>query len=736
MERKSRRTHKNLRDGCPNCKAKRIKCTEELPQCANCIKKQYRCGYLDFPSEKLDKIRRKNESKVSVLADQHDQLNQILNDNFQIDEPITDLLNLRLVVYKNSLIQILENFIEPPRLNMYDLLHIPRFKPVPYMYDSSASGSSNGFDTPQENRGTPLPGARPLGARFRVLSVPKNPFLDIFVENKGNLKSVNNQEYQFGFQPVWNGKIAHNFWMSVYHQLEVLELYNSFFLDRSLNILLTIGNVIVDADSQSATSTPGSSQLSPYSETSTDPCATSIFNKEDLAVLTRRSYALYGRLIRHLRDLLTLYHIEYPAKILLFSLWLAFLHIHSNADTLCVMLNGTALLFNKIAQEASTADDITKAIKVSLDLSSRHAQVCYIPDYHIGVIHQIQHHLRTFQRLCEQATEKDKLSRKRRRDSELADDPVQHFLTSNYFHQDLSKLSKFLDKLVTDYYPTLMRINSHYTGLASSNIHYTSFTLLFEILRHWFRVFSSEALAIGLRANPYKKTFFLFYSAVGRALVHIISPIRSVMLVDTCHIICPQIDFEPELHHFKNFGASWPEVHTIYQHLLRMVRFFDYRLLFYSYHFAVPSILDKVYLRAVGHDATLHEHYGDILHIVPGKGDFSEKLVNDFATETISWQHFPKFESFTQDDDLALAITNEQVRTNYVEQAPAHFDPDAGLFTTDFNPRPLLDTFFKKQEFTWEYNRPDLYALRTMAGNLEQARRQIKFALDSKDAEN
>lgn len=62
-ERRSRRTHKNSRDGCPNCKAKRIKCLEELPQCLNCVKKKYRCGYLDFPKEKLHHLRIKNENR-------------------------------------------------------------------------------------------------------------------------------------------------------------------------------------------------------------------------------------------------------------------------------------------------------------------------------------------------------------------------------------------------------------------------------------------------------------------------------------------------------------------------------------------------------------------------------------------------------------------------------------------------------------------------------------------------
>ncbi|RCK66938.1 hypothetical protein Cantr_02576 [Candida viswanathii] len=63
-ERKTRRTHKNSRDGCPNCKAKRIKCSEELPSCHNCIKKNYRCGYLDFPPDKLEMIRQKNSKRL------------------------------------------------------------------------------------------------------------------------------------------------------------------------------------------------------------------------------------------------------------------------------------------------------------------------------------------------------------------------------------------------------------------------------------------------------------------------------------------------------------------------------------------------------------------------------------------------------------------------------------------------------------------------------------------------
>lgn len=78
-DRKTRRTHKNSRDGCPNCRAKRIKCTEELPSCSNCIKKGYRCGYLDFSPERIEHIRRKNilkqqeEEQIERLKRKHEE---------------------------------------------------------------------------------------------------------------------------------------------------------------------------------------------------------------------------------------------------------------------------------------------------------------------------------------------------------------------------------------------------------------------------------------------------------------------------------------------------------------------------------------------------------------------------------------------------------------------------------------------------------------------------------------
>ncbi|CCE88586.1 Piso0_001355 [Millerozyma farinosa CBS 7064] len=68
-----RRKHKNSKNGCPNCKKRRVKCSEDLPACMNCIKHKVRCGYLDYTEEQLNELK---EAKLSASADEKGQDDQ------------------------------------------------------------------------------------------------------------------------------------------------------------------------------------------------------------------------------------------------------------------------------------------------------------------------------------------------------------------------------------------------------------------------------------------------------------------------------------------------------------------------------------------------------------------------------------------------------------------------------------------------------------------------------------
>ncbi|EDK45149.1 hypothetical protein LELG_03328 [Lodderomyces elongisporus NRRL YB-4239] len=68
IEKVKRRKHKNSKLGCPNCKKRRVKCSEDLPSCINCIKHKVKCGYLDYTEEQLKELRdAKQQNAVSSL---------------------------------------------------------------------------------------------------------------------------------------------------------------------------------------------------------------------------------------------------------------------------------------------------------------------------------------------------------------------------------------------------------------------------------------------------------------------------------------------------------------------------------------------------------------------------------------------------------------------------------------------------------------------------------------------
>lgn len=57
-----RKRHRNSKLGCNNCKRRKVKCLETLPQCTNCIKHRLECDYLHRTEEELAEIRLKHSN--------------------------------------------------------------------------------------------------------------------------------------------------------------------------------------------------------------------------------------------------------------------------------------------------------------------------------------------------------------------------------------------------------------------------------------------------------------------------------------------------------------------------------------------------------------------------------------------------------------------------------------------------------------------------------------------------
>ena len=75
-----RRKHKNSKLGCPNCKKRRVKCSEDLPSCTNCMKHKVKCGYLEYTEKELDEIRQYK------LSNEFDELSTDVKDSSFLDK--------------------------------------------------------------------------------------------------------------------------------------------------------------------------------------------------------------------------------------------------------------------------------------------------------------------------------------------------------------------------------------------------------------------------------------------------------------------------------------------------------------------------------------------------------------------------------------------------------------------------------------------------------------------------
>lgn len=111
---KPRRRHKNSKFGCPNCKRRRIKCSEELPECANCIKNAQKCGYLTWDEESLDTFRKHKADRERLLREKRllsssdgstSTNHEWLNEGIQLKNSSSQVNSIKLQVSKSSLNQ-------------------------------------------------------------------------------------------------------------------------------------------------------------------------------------------------------------------------------------------------------------------------------------------------------------------------------------------------------------------------------------------------------------------------------------------------------------------------------------------------------------------------------------------------------------------------------------------------------------------------------------------------------
>ncbi|KAK6457320.1 uncharacterized protein RJT20DRAFT_95115 [Scheffersomyces xylosifermentans] len=818
-ERKSRRTHKNSRDGCPNCKAKRIKCSEELPSCHNCIKKNYRCGYLDFPKEKLEHIKNKNEKRAKDQPDhvKHEEHQGTGPHLLPYQRPFVTTShsnNLTSANSNNTQPNNINNTIPPPRdifaslspfnQNSYDnsdffitrndlryALYKDTFHKLTNLDVNSSSESfgneysenlvnnnvghgyngqpatisdndetdnlsSNSFENsqnvltrhmktvnrdadvkeieeinpsefhnifhpypppshPTSSPGTPLENARShpiIINKLAKIKRLKNSYLSRYLKHyRSDFKKLANKEFFLPYTPIWTRKNSDLFWISVYNQSIIIKVYYSFFMDRALNVLLKVCNKAISAENSSTS-----------------------FTKQDLDILTKKSYTYYGLLIRDLRESITEIHIEYPIKISLYAAWSTFLHSHATIETLCLVFTGTASLFNKIVNDSRSLNDITHTLQISLQSFNDHACTCLVPDYKFDVINELYQDLLEFKTFII--------------NNQSITSPKNSLILKNFL-----ELESFMKNLIVNFYPRIVYINSYYKLVnniddTTDDILFTSPTLFFELLVNWFDIFPSDVVSLGSHLRPLRKTFYLFFIAIGKALMNVFTPIRSMMMVDAVNVVCPFVDFDCEIYRFTVESVDSIEQYLyldkITKKLLRVVSFFNNRIKLLGYHLSTRSVLSnpaQTYLTSVEPKHNPAEvHYQDIIRLKPAKIDFEEIMITDFDIESsIHFYNYPLLSNLQMEFDehagysqagLRKIVEDQQNLQQSRKSRVNSFNFETGMFDTDFDITEPLRYYHGSQSTHWSIKNWSMEDLNIRAANFDSSRREISRSVN------
>lgn len=551
----------------------------------------------------------------------------------------------------------------------------------------------------------PLPNALMKKTKFIALNTGKNEYLNHFYHQaQGDLKEMTNYNFEVTFSPVWHKSEYKRIWSSVYKQAEILNIYFCFFIERSLNVLIRKYNSSLVGDSFSNENLD--SELSDHSVSPTS----SIFSSKDLVLLTRISYFYYGDLIKAIRKSLTKINVEYTTKISMFSCWSTFLQLHGSVETLCLMLSGTTSLLVKIVNEVNSYAQITPSIKFCLNLVNDHSLFCLVPDYNFSVVEELYHDITSFKLFCYNNQELTSLS-------------------YSMLVLLLLKLEHFMKNLIHIHYPKIKSINDYYKYLnniqdESSNIYCTSFTLLYELLVEWFDLYPSEKMSMNSRMSPLKKVFYLFFSAIGKTVINVISPIRAFVGVDLCDMFFPNIETDFSVYMFEKgllTDAQYQYLSTQSTKLFRCVNFFNNRIALYAYHLANGTVMDKEYLQLYKGTSNVTE-YKDTIRILPQKMKVKEVMLEKFSDLNLRYCNYPNFDIFSEPNFSKYTTDPEEMD---IKEAISNVDLKTGLLPKDFDANPLVEEYRKVAYDIWKSSEPTIEDWRQRIHNLHMGRTEI-----------
>lgn len=785
------------------------------------MKKGYRCGYLEFPLEKLEIIRKKNDIKHSQLEQSNVLVSGLQSapsdasdgtSETRVEEPSEqvkkhktaikirqrELINyesspnmssLRSNTYQKTL-KVMTDKSEPigspvfkmmeggdfalhkgannaatPRPSKEDLFH-GTSEYIDFLFRSpeeefspgisATTNFSNSYlnllrlmheprtDVREENEpvgsqlqklfhSKMLPYGMVHEATFTSREIPlhlQNRMLENTMKNVRNgnshLKAVTSN-FRASFRPVWTEQQTLDFWVIVMKQAMVLDLYFNYFIDKAVNILMRASEAVVNGDidisqlpsTYSGDSTPSDSPA---------PLLSFFYSKEDLHLLTCKSYVTYGRIIRELRESINKYHNEYPAKISLYWAWSCYMTLDSDFSTFCLMIRGTLELLHNTILEVSSLDEVSPAIRQEFLMIHDYTYAAKIPNYQFDVILELAVNFQAYQQIVGDFIY-------RYENGEEFDDDLVKVLKDPLFRHGCHELDKFLHSLQTHYYPKFAEINRYYKAQNNMSqdgqIFFLSPKLVFEMAYQWFRIYPGDKMSLNSQNNPLKKTLYFFFHALAKSLAHVFTLVKSMLFVDLCNVMFTKVGMPlPEFDPYNR--PLYAAVEPLARGVIKTINFFENRLKLYCYHLENCDILSREFINAVDVEPPSHWTHRDIVRLEPSKVAVREQQLRSITGQLITADNYAFFPRIRNDEVSAVLIQKETERQMHaIKSEPFKFEWSIGLLNHDFNPTEVVSRFMETRLHELYAEPPmSLEVLKERNNELIRSRDEIKKALE------
>ncbi|RLV95393.1 hypothetical protein JA1_000929 [Spathaspora sp. JA1] len=565
-EKAKRRKHKNSKLGCPNCKKRRVKCSEDLPACLNCRKHKVICGYLEYTEEQLQTLRllkAQNESDeetidqltsgqplkltklkskptpnnimtrtpfsnmslsstmtgTTTLADEEEEdFDDILSeqpfpitsystitqnfDNLLNDETIDELPIIYPVYSINDLNQHNNNHSQSNNRNRS---HSHPVKP------KSRLGINITPQTMQQSGGgSPLPGAIDMHKTFPRLHSKDTDYWQMLVK----MVTAAGPAIQKGTTSLQDIRMVYRTWLNSF----IFKGYNS---ELMFNVLINLTtNFLISNSFQEL-----SRYLTKINTWESINRVRKVTNERSMCIV--KSFKYYSKVIKDLRTMLNTN--EDPDLVGSVSYILSLMSIYDPEATLnsmCCFRDGLFSILTYNYNSMIKIGIVPTLIPVHLKLMTNIVRSVYLPSYDPTFLTEFRQLLSRFGDIVMPL-----LHREHSEDSDEEEDEVlledeleQQKRTFHIFIETkFNDLVSFTNDTINKYIPM---INDHLRNVDLQQ------EILYDMLYRWVRMFPAKLITIRQNSDPLEAILYLFYKVLKKSLYAMFPQVKFFFLRD------------------------------------------------------------------------------------------------------------------------------------------------------------------------------------------------------------